>query len=267
MLKAVNLLLIVTVLFIFSGFIPNSVQDDEPVRKKFKTVVIDAGHGGKDTGCNQGTDAEEKKIALKVALGLGEKIEAEYPNINVIYTRKKDVFIDLHERSAIANRNKADIFISVHCNANPNKKAFGTETYAMGMHKTEHNLAVAKRENAAILKESTENRRYYKGFDPNSPLAYIMLKNQQNAFINSSLSFAQKVQKQFKDTAGRTSRGVHQAGFLVLWETAMPSVLIEIGFLTNEKEEKYLKSDEGQEDIAKSIFNAFTQFKNEIERN
>jgi N-acetylmuramoyl-L-alanine amidase len=267
MLKAVKLLLISTVLFIFSSFIPLFQEVDEPAKKIIKTIVIDAGHGGKDPGCNQGTDAEEKKVALQVALGLGEKIENEYPNIKVIYTRKKDVFIDLHERSAIANRNKADLFISIHCNANPNKSAFGTETYAMGMHKTEHNLAVAKRENASILKESSENRKYYKGFDPNSPLAYIMLKNHQNAYINSSLSFAQKVQKQFKEIAGRTSRGVHQAGFLVLWETAMPSVLIEIGFLTNEKEEKYLKSADGQDDIAKSIFKAFNQFKNEIERN
>jgi N-acetylmuramoyl-L-alanine amidase len=263
-LKAVNLLLITLVSITIFSFSGSSQEEGEPIKKSIKTVVIDAGHGGKDPGCNQGSDAEEKKVALKVALELGEKIEAEYPNIKVIYTRKKDVFIDLHERSAIANRNKADLFISIHCNANPNKKAFGTETYAMGMHKTEHNLAVAKRENASILKESSENRKYYKGFDPNSPLAYIMLKNHQNAYINSSLNFAQKVQKQFKETAGRTSRGVHQAGFLVLWETAMPSVLIEIGFLTNEKEEKYLKSEEGQSDIAKSIFKAFSQFKNEI---
>lgn len=267
MLKAVNFLFFTTILLFVSSFSLHFQDEEEAYKKVIKTIVIDAGHGGKDTGCNQGTDAEEKKIALKVALALGEKIESEFPNIKVIYTRKKDVFIDLHERSAIANRNKADLFISVHCNANPNKKAFGTETYAMGMHKTDENLAVAKRENSVILKESSENRKYYKGFDPNSPLAYIMLKNHQNAFINTSLNFAQKVQKQFKDTAGRTSRGVHQAGFLVLWETAMPSVLIEIGFLTNDKEEKYLKSEEGQEDISKSIFKAFGQFKKEIERN
>jgi N-acetylmuramoyl-L-alanine amidase len=267
MLKPVNFLLLIFCLIITTSFCFNFQNEEETVKRTIKTIVIDAGHGGKDTGCNQGTDAEEKKIALKVALAVGEKIEAAYPKIRVIYTRKKDVFVDLHERSAIANRNKADLFISIHCNANPNKKAFGSETYAMGMHKTEHNLAVAKRENAAILNESSETRKYYKGFDPNSPLAYIMLKNHQNAYINTSLNFAQKVQKQFKETAGRTSRGVHQAGFLVLWETAMPSVLIEIGFLTNEKEEKYLKSEEGQNDISKSIFLAFSQFKKEIERN
>ncbi len=266
MLKPIRFIYLFLISIIFSGYTFLLQNEGEAVRRTIKTIVIDAGHGGKDPGCNQGTDAEEKKVALKVAMGLGEKIEAEYPNIKIIYTRKKDVFVDLHERSAIANRNKADLFISIHCNANPNKKAFGTETYAMGMHKTEHNLAVAKRENAAILKESTETRKYYKGFDPDSPLAYIMLKNHQNAFINTSLNFAQKVQKQFKETAGRTSRGVHQAGFLVLWETAMPSVLIEIGFLTNDKEEKYLKSDDGQNDIAKSIFLAFSQFKKEIEK-
>lgn len=267
MLKPVNFLLLFIFTIIFSAFSAKLQDEEELVKKVIKTIVIDAGHGGKDPGCNQGTDAEEKKVALKVALALGEKIEEEYPNIKVIFTRKKDVFIDLHERSAIANRNKADLFISIHCNANPNKKAFGTETYAMGMHKTEENLAVAKRENAVILKETSETRKYYKGFDPNSPLAYIMLKNHQNAYINTSLNFAQLVQRQFKETAGRTSRGVHQAGFLVLWETAMPSVLIEIGFLTNDKEEKYLKSDDGQTDIAKSIFKAFGQFKKEIERN
>lgn len=267
MLKPVNFPLLLLASLLFTAFNFQNSEGEDSVKKVIKTIVIDAGHGGKDPGCNQGTDAEEKKVALKVALALGEKIEAEYPNIKVIYTRKKDEFIDLHERSAIANRNKANLFISIHCNANPNKKAFGTETYAMGMHKTDENLAVAKRENAVILKESSENRKYYKGFDPNSPLAYIMLKNHQNAYINTSLNFAQMVQRQFKETAGRTSRGVHQAGFLVLWETAMPSVLIEIGFLTNDKEEKYLKSEDGQSDIAKSIFKAFGQFKREIERN
>jgi N-acetylmuramoyl-L-alanine amidase len=268
MLKPVKTIILFAVILIFSGFIVSTqnVGDDETGNKIFKTVVIDAGHGGKDPGCNKGTDAEEKKVALKVALALGKKIEEEYPNIKVIYTRKKDVFIDLHERSAIANRNKADLFISIHCNANPNKKAFGTETYAMGMHKTDENLQVAKRENSVILKES-DHKKYYNGFDPNSPIAYIMLKNHQNAFINTSLNFAQKVQRQFKETAGRTSRGVHQAGFLVLWETAMPSVLIEIGFLTNEKEEKYLKSEDGQSDISVSIAKAFGLFKKEIERN
>ncbi len=229
-----------------------------------KTLVIDAGHGGKDTGCNQGTDAEEKKIALKVALLVGQKIEEDYQDVRVIYTRKKDVFVDLHQRSAIANRNQADLFLSIHCNANPNKKAFGSETYVMGMHKTDDNLSVAKRENSVILKES-DAKKNYKGFDPNSPLAYIMLRNHQSSYIKSSLNFAQKIQRQFKDNAGRTSRGVHQAGFLVLWETAMPSVLVEIGFLTNNAEEKYLKSQDGQEAISNSIVKAFGKYKAEIE--
>jgi N-acetylmuramoyl-L-alanine amidase len=268
MLKPVKSILLLFIIFLFSNFTEflQGEIDEASNKKIFKTVVIDAGHGGKDSGCNQGTDAEEKKIALKVALAVGKKIEENYPNIKVIYTRKSDVFIDLHERSAIANKNKADLFISIHCNANQNRKAFGTETYAMGMHKTEENLLVAKRENSVIFKES-DHKNYYNGFDPNSPIAYIMLKNHQNAFINTSLNFAQKVQNQFKETAGRLSRGVHQAGFLVLWETAMPSVLIEIGFLTNENEEKYLKSEGGQSDISNSIVKAFGSFKKEIERN
>jgi N-acetylmuramoyl-L-alanine amidase len=264
MLKAVKYIFMVVMATVPMAFVPIQSTEEAP-KKGLKTLVIDAGHGGKDTGCNQGTDAEEKKVALQVALNIGERIESEFPDIKVIYTRKKDVFIDLHERSAIANRQKADLFMSVHCNANPNKKAFGTETYAMGMHKTEANLEVAKRENSVILKEG-DYKKHYKGFDPASPLAYIMLKNQQNAYIHSSLSLASKIQRQFKETAGRTSRGVHQAGFLVLWETAMPSVLIEIGFLTNNSEELYLKSAEGQDDISKAIFKAFCQYKKEIEQ-
>jgi N-acetylmuramoyl-L-alanine amidase len=234
------------------------------VTDRLRTVVIDAGHGGKDTGCNQGTDAEEKKVALKVALKLGELIENNYENVEVIYTRKRDEFVDLHERSAIANRNKADLFISIHCNSNPNATAFGSETFAMGMHKTDDNLAVAKRENSVILKEKN-NAKNYGGFDPNSPLAYIMLKNRQNAHINTSLRFAQKIQNEFKNHAERKSRGVHQAGFLVLWETNMPSVLIEIGFLSNPKEENYLKTDHGQDKISESIYRAFSKFKKEID--
>lgn len=265
MLKAVkNFSFLILIPLVFLSFIVPK-QDDNIPKRGVKTIVIDAGHGGKDTGCNANTDAEEKKIALKVALEVGEKIEEQYPDIKVIYTRKKDVFIDLHERSDIANRNKADLFISIHCNANTSAKPYGTETYAMGMHKTEANLEVAKRENSVITKESNYKKNY-EGFDPNSPLAYIMLKNKQNAHINSSLSFAQKIQNQFKNTAGRHNRGVHQAGFLVLWTTAMPAVLVEIGFLTNPKEEKYLKSAEGQEDIANSIVKAFGQYKKEIEK-
>jgi N-acetylmuramoyl-L-alanine amidase len=259
-----NISKIALLAMVFLGIFGFSGTNKANLSDRLKTVVIDAGHGGKDTGCNQGTDAEEKKIALKVALRLGELIENNYPEVKVIYTRKRDEFIDLHERSAIANRNKADLFISIHCNSNPNSTAFGSETFAMGMHKTDDNLAVAKRENSVILKEK-DNSKHYGGFDPSSPLAYIMLKNRQNAHINTSLRFAQKIQTEFKNYGERRSRGVHQAGFLVLWETNMPSVLIEIGFLSNPNEERFLKTDNGQDTISESIFRAFSKFKKEID--
>ena len=170
------------------------------------------------------------------------------------------------ERSAIANRNRADLFISIHCNAHPTSKAtHGTETYTMGLHKTEGNLDVAKRENAVILKEANYQETY-KGFNPNSPLAYIMLANYQHAFMNSSIDFAQKVEYCFKKYADRTSRGVKQAGFLVLWRTTMPSVLIETGYLTNPAEERYLASEAGQDEIAASIVQAFKAYKHDVDR-
>ena len=229
-----------------------------------RTIVLDAGHGGKDPGCSGSSGVREKNIALKIVLALGKKIKEEYPNIKVYYTRQTDVFVNLHERSAIANRNRANLFISVHCNSHPSKKFKGTETYTMGLHKTGENLDVAKRENSVILQEK-DYRKTYNGFDPNSPLAHIMMANYQSAFMNNSLKFAQKIERQFKRYSDRTSYGVKQAGFLVLWETAMPSVLVEVGFLTNPNEEDYLSSLDGQDEVAKSIFRAFKSYKEEIE--
>lgn len=230
---------------------------------KIRTIVLDAGHGGKDPGCH-GDDNNESKIALKIVLKLGERIKADYPNVRVLYTRMKDVFVNLHERSAIANRNKADLFISIHCNAHPSSKFAGTETYTMGLHKTSENLSVAKRENSVILQEANYQTTY-NGFNPNSPLAHIMMANYQNAFMMNSLKLAQKIERQFKKQTNRTSYGVKQAGFLVLWETAMPSVLVEAGFLTNDKEEDYLASKAGQDEIAQAVFKAFKLYKEEIE--
>ncbi len=233
-----------------------------PIR--LKTIVLDAGHGGKDPGC-RGVDGNyEKKIALKIVLALGKKIKAQYPDIKVYYTRQKDVFVNLHERSAIANRNKADLFISIHCNSNPVSSLHGTETYTMGLHKTNENLDVAKRENSVILKEDNY-KQIYKGFDPSSPLAHIMMANYQNAFMQNSLKLAQKVERQFKKVTNRNSYGVKQAGFLVLWETAMPSILIESGFLSNASEEEYLATSHGQEESADAIFKALKAYKEEIE--
>ncbi len=241
-------------------------QQPRPAGKanQIRTVVLDAGHGGKDPGTH-GRYAKEKSTNLKLVLALGAKIKAEMPGVKVIYTRTSDRFIELAERSAIANRNRADLFISIHCNANPTSKAVhGTETYTMGLHKTEGNLDVAKRENAVILSE-TNYQETYKGFNPRSPLAYIMLANYQHAFMGSSISFAEKVERNFRRQADRNSRGVKQAGFLVLWRTTMPSVLIEAGYLTNATEEDFLASEEGQERIAEAIFKAFEQYKRDME--
>lgn len=232
-----------------------------------KVIVIDAGHGGKDTGA-RGRVAREKDIVLDITMQLARKIKSEIPEVKVILTRASDKFVDLSERSNIANRRKADLFISIHCNSLPKNKVSpaGTETFVMGLHKSDENLEVAKRENASILLEKDYEEKY-QGFNPNSPLAYIMLANRQNAYIASSLNFAGKIERQFKKHADRNSRGVKQAGFMVLWQTAMPSVLIETGFLSHSEEEKYLNSAEGQEEIAESIFRAFKQYKEEVEAN
>jgi N-acetylmuramoyl-L-alanine amidase len=228
-----------------------------------KTVCIDAGHGGHDGGC-QGSKSQEKHVALSIALQLGKYIEDNFPDVKVVYTRKTDVYLKLWERAAIANKAKADLFICVHANANQNKSAFGTETFVMGLHKSESNLNVAKRENSSILLEE-DYKTKYSDFDPNSPESYIVLTMRQNAFLDQSLSFASKVQKQFTERVGRKNRGVKQAGFLVLHQTNMPSVLIETGFLTNKEEEKFLVSNLGQDYLASAVFRAFKSYKNELE--
>lgn len=229
---------------------------------RIKTVVIDAGHGGHDSGC-LGSSAKEKIIALDVALKLGAMIEEKFPDVKVVYTRKTDEFVELHERAAIANRNHADLFICIHCNSG-GPSAFGVETYVMGLHKTDDNLNVAKRENASILLEK-DFKQKYDGFDPNSPEANIVFSLYQNAYLSQSLKFASAVQQQAEEYAGRFNRGVKQAGFLVLYRTAMPSVLIETGFLTNSSEEKYLLSEKGQNNIASSVFKAFEEYKLDME--
>lgn len=230
---------------------------------KVDVVVIDAGHGGHDNGTH-GRVIKEKDLALKIALKVGSYIEKNVPGVKVIYTRKDDTYIALDERAAIANKNKADLFICIHANANPNTKAFGTETFVMGLHKDEGNLAIAQRENSVILMDENYEERY-EGFNPNSPESYILFTLTQSAYQENSLKFASKVESQFKDRAGRQSRGVKQAGFVVLWRTTMPSVLIETGFLTNNIEEKFLAGDEGQELIASGIYRAFKEYKSDVE--
>lgn len=228
-----------------------------------KTVVIDAGHGGKDGGC-VGAIANEKNIALSISLKLGKYIEDNFKDVKVIYTRTTDVFLELTERARIANKANADLFICIHVNSGATPTAIGTETYVMGLHKTESNLKVAQRENASILLEDDYESKY-ENFDPNSPESYIVLTLTQSAHLDQSLMFASKVQKEFTEKVGRYNRGVKQAGFLVLHQTAMPSVLIETGFITNKEEEKFLASDIGQDYMASAIYRAFKEYKVEIE--
>ncbi len=226
-------------------------------------VVIDAGHGGEDPGA-LGKHSREKDIVLAIALKTGGYIEENLPDVRVIYTRKTDKFIELYKRAQIANESHADLFISIHCNSSPKSAPFGTETYVMGLHKSEDNLEVAKLENAAILLESDYSANY-EGFDPNSDEAYIVFSLYQNIFLEQSLGMAVHVQDQFRERAGRHDRGVKQAGFLVLYRTTMPGILVETGFLSNDAEERYLLSEQGQVYLASAIYRAFKEYKNEVE--
>ncbi len=231
---------------------------------RIDTVVIDPGHGGKDPG-TAGIYVNEKDIVLSVALKLGQYIETRLANVKVIYTRTTDEHIPLHERANIANSHNADLFISIHANGMPGKDAAsGTETFVLGLHRAEENFEVAKRENSVILLEEDYSTRY-EGFDPHSPETYIMLALMQKVYFGHSINFAKYVQDQFRERAQRKDRGVKQQGILVLAQTAMPAVLVEIGFLTNPDEEKYLMSDAGQDYIASAIFRAFRDYKNTIE--
>ena len=222
------------------------------------TVVIDAGHGGDDPGAI-GRVAREKTLNLNVALQLGDMIKEAYPEVDVIYTRSTDVFIPLRTRADIANKNKADLFISIHTNASDSRNAFGAETFVLGTDKMEDNLDIAMRENSVIKLES-DYQSSYEGFDPNSIDSYIMFDLMQSDYMNQSLQFATMVQKQFVDSLKRSDRGVRQAAFLVLLRTACPSVLVEMGFISNRDEERFLASDAGRLGIARSIFRAFAQF-------
>lgn len=233
---------------------------------RIKTVVIDAGHGGKDPG-NLGTGrykAREKEIALDVALRVGSYIEKQFPEIEVIYTRKTDVFIGLNERADIANKAKADLFLSIHCNAFPKVTSNGVETFVLGLHRNQENLQVAKTENSAIFLED-DYKTKYEGFDPNSAESIIALTIMQSAFLQQSLSLSSYIQKQFRERVGRRDRGVKQAGFLVLRKTTMPSVLIELGFLTNADEEDFLNSENGKAYMSSAIFRGFKEYKDVVE--
>ncbi len=229
---------------------------------RIRTVVIDAGHGGKDPGAI-GSDrykSTEKDIALSVSLLAGKYIKEAFPDVQVIYTREDDRFIELMERSMIANRAKADLFISIHCNSNEKKDPIGSETFVMGLHKTEANMKVAMKENAAILLEE-DHQLKYDGFDPKDPESIIALSLRQNVHLDHSLLYSSLVQKQFREKVGRSDRGVKQAGFLVISYTTMPAVLVELGFLSNPAEEDFLQSSKGQDYMASAIYRAFKEYK------
>lgn len=246
-------LLIVTM--IFSVFVAMMAANND----KF-ILVIDPGHGGKDAGA-LGAKSKEKNINLNVALAFGRYVERNCPDVKVIYTRKTDVFIPLNERANIANRNKADLFISVHTNALPNGKvARGFEVYTLGMHRAADNLEVAKRENSAILVEN-DYKQHYEDFDPNSSESYIIFEFMQDKNMAKSVELAKMIQKDACETAQRVNKGVHQAGFLVLRATSMPSCLIELGFITTQDEENYLNSAAGIDALGKGIYKAFLRYK------
>lgn len=227
------------------------------------TIVLDAGHGGKDPGA-MSVGIKEKDIALNIVLKVGNLIQDSLPEVKVLYTRNTDKFVELHERSNFANKNKADIFMSIHCNASTNTTAEGTETFVMGLHKNEGNLEVAKRENAAILlEENYQDSEKYGGFDPSSPVGHIIFSMYQNAFLSKSLEMASEIENEFVKQTKMKSRGVKQAGFLVLWKSSMPSVLIETGFISNHKDRAVMNSFDGQQKIAQSVFNAFKVYYNQ----
>ena len=227
--------------------------------KKGFTLVIDAGHGGHDAGA-LGTFSKEKNINLNVALAFGRLVENNCPQVKVIYTRKTDVFIPLHKRADIANRNKADLFISIHTNALPKgARAMGLETYTLGMHRVSDNFDVAKRENSVILIEK-DYKQHYEGFDPNSSESYIMFEFMQDKNMAQSVELARLVQKRTCAVAARPNKGVKQAGFLVLRETSMPSCLIELGFISTPSEEQFLNSDEGVASMGRGIYLAFCEY-------
>jgi N-acetylmuramoyl-L-alanine amidase len=231
---------------------------------KITTIVIDPGHGGKDPGAS-GKHSKEKNITLAVALKFGQDIREHMKDVKVVFTRTTDRFIPLYERAKIASENHADLFVSIHCNSNPSHAPYGAETYVMGLSKTRENMDVAEKENQAILYEDNRNAKY-DGFDLNSPQSYINLSLFQNVYLKQSLQFAHDAEQELRAAAGMRARGVYQAGFLVLWQTTMPSVLVELGFLSNPKDEAYLMSKKGQSNLAYGLYLAFKKYKENFER-
>lgn len=258
--RAILICLFLT-LIIFTGTFTTSATNLK--NDKGWVIVIDAGHGGKDPGA-VGSFSSEKDITLAIALKTGEYIEKYIRNVTVIYTRKNDTFVELRDRANIANRNKADLFISIHANWAKSKNIQGTETFIMGLAKDQQNLEVAMKENEVILLENDYTTKY-EGFDPKSAESYVMFTLMQDIYQEQSTGIASKIQAQYKNRINRTDRGVKQAGFWVLFMTTMPSVLTETGFITHPEEEKYLNSQQGQDYIASSIFRACRDYINDLD--
>ncbi len=247
-------------LILFFGFY-SFAEAQNNYATRIKTVVIDPGHGGHDPGTiSSGAKYKEKDIVLSVGLKLGSMIKSKYPHIKIIYTRSTDKFVPLAERSDIANRNKADLFISIHVNATQSTSVSGTETFVMGMHKSESNFELCKAENSVIaLEENYETK--YEGFNPNSPESYIIFSLLQNTHLEQSIKLAEIVQNNYKKGPVYNNRGVKQGGLIVLWRSTMPAILTEIGFLSNSKDRAAMITKDGQTTIAKRLFNAFCQYK------
>lgn len=230
------------------------------------TVVIDPGHGGKDPGAI-GADSKEKDIVLAVGRKLGKLIEDNHPDVDVLYTRNSDYFVELNQRAEIANKAHANLFISIHCNALDRRRASpqGVETFVLGLHRSKDNLDVAKAENAVIMYEDDYSVKY-EGFNPNEPESYIIFEFMANEFLSQSVYLATLVQNQLVTNSRRVNRSVRQAGFLVLREVAMPSILVELGYISNRQDEKYLKSLSGQSSLASSIYKGFKEYKREYDK-
>lgn len=244
-----------TILLCFFGLITNAQLKNDT--KSF-VVVLDAGHGGKDPGRPTSYGYKEKDIALDIVLKVGKNLES-IPGVSVMYTRKTDIFLELRERATIANKADADLFVSVHCNAH-DSQAHGTETYVLGLHRNDSNFKVAQKENEVIFLEK-DYEKNYEGFDPTSPESFIGLTLLQEDYLDQSILLASTIQKNFTETLKRKNRGVKQAGFWVLHNTYMPSVLVETGFITNKKEGDYLNSKRGKIEVSKSISDAILSYK------
>ena len=257
----------IALLLLVALFLSTSFSDKKKkTNSRIKTIVIDPGHGGKDSG-TMGTKRfkiYEKHVALAVSLKLGDFIKNSFPNIDVVYTRDSDVFLELNERTELANNLNADLFISIHCDGFTNSTPSGASVFVMGMSKLKANMDIAIRENSAIYMEDNYQQKY-DGFDPKSAESYIVFSLMQNTHLNQSLKIAEEVEKEFSIKANRRSRGVKQAPFYVISRTNMPSILIECGFLTNPKEEEYLHSEIGQEFVASAIFRGFRAYKENFE--